>query len=336
MLKSGLNSFHNFLKNKTRFLITSHDLVDLDGFASSVCLNFFLQIQHKIETHLYFSKISKHTQFFYEKMKKRFPNFQIKFEESVGNIKELDGIIILDANELDQIIFLDKNSDDFDKIPYFFIDHHFKEGFTNEENMNGIFFDDYASTAEIIAQILDEYNFHIPIPYRYLLVAGILSDSGYFKFANNTTIKTVAKLLNDKSDYQEILMMLKSKPDNSKKIAQIKGTQRAELIKINDWLIGISEVSSFEASVANTLTKIGFDVAIVFSERSDEYRVSLRARKNVCLETGLHLGKLLEEISKSYNASGGGHDGAASINISKEEGKLRDDILAKIRDVLNK
>jgi nanoRNase/pAp phosphatase (c-di-AMP/oligoRNAs hydrolase) len=269
-------------------------------------------------------------------VKKKFPNFQVVFEESVGDLKKFDGIIILDANELDQIIFLDKSFHDFDKIPYFFIDHHFKEEFKNEEHMNGIFFDDYASTAEIVVQILDEYNFHIPTPYRYLLVAGILSDSGYFKFANNKTFKTVAKLLNDKSDYQEILMMLKSKPDISKKIAQIKGAQRAELIKISDWLIGISEVSSFEASVANTLTKIGFDIAVVFSERTNEYRVSLRARKKVCLETGLHLGKILEEISKSYNASGGGHDGAASINILKEEGKLRDVILAKIRDVLNK
>lgn len=335
MFNSGLISFHNFLKNKNSFLITSHDLVDLDGFSSSICLNFFLQTQHNTEPYLYFSKISKHTQFFFEKLREKFPEFQINIEDSLEDV-EIDGLIILDANELDQIRFLKDIKEDISDLPYFFIDHHYKEISERNKHQEGLIIDHYVSTAEIIVDIFEEYNFHLPKPLKYLLIAGILSDSGYFKFANNHTIKTIGKLLNDKIDYQEILMMLKSKSDISKKIAQIKGAQRAELIKENKWLIGISEVSSFEASVANSLTKIGFDIAIVYSERNEEFRVSLRARKEVCLETGLHLGKLLEDISKDFKASGGGHDGAASINIQKGEGKLRDVILMQIKDVLNK
>jgi len=335
MFRSGLISFHNFLKNKNKFLITSHDLVDIDGFASSICLNFFLQTQKNTKSYLYFSKISKHTESFFERVKEKFPEFEIKIEDSIEGL-EIDGILILDANELAQIIFLDDLHQKVNDLPYFFIDHHYKEDFGKQQSQNGIILDEYVSTAEIIVDMFEEYKFHFPLPLRYLLIAGILSDSGYFKFATNHTIKTMGKLLNDAVDYQEILMMLKSEPDISKKIAQIKGAQRTELIKEKNWLIGISEVSSFEASVANTLTKLGFDIAIVFSERKDEYRVSLRARKEVCLKTNLHLGKILEEISKSYNASGGGHDGAASINIQKEEGNLRDIILAKIIENLNK
>ncbi|TFF85457.1 MAG: hypothetical protein EU518_01135 [Promethearchaeota archaeon] len=333
MENSYINSFEDFLTNKN-ILITSHDLVDLDGLSSSLCLNFFLQNEKNLDTFLYFSKISKHTEFFLEKFKEKFPKFIINIEHSIRDL-EIDGIIILDANELDQIVFLEDLKQDKSDLSYFFIDHHYRDNINVKNNQAGIILDNYISTAEIIVDLLNKFNFEITRPLKYLLVAGILSDSGYFKFGNNHTIKTISELLDDEVEYQEILMMLKSEPDISKKIAQIKGAQRAEFIKQNDWLIGISEVSSFESSVANTLIKIGFDIAIVFSERKEEYRVSLRAKKKVCIETNLHLGKILEGISKECNAVGGGHDGAASINIPKEKGNLRDIILAKIKDILN-
>jgi nanoRNase/pAp phosphatase (c-di-AMP/oligoRNAs hydrolase) len=338
MFKSKIQSYLNFLKGKT-ILITTHELADLDGVSSSIALNFFLKkLVNDLKTILYFSGISKRTELFLERIKQKFPNFNPIFANSFEN-EDIDMFFILDTNKLENVDeFLNLTQLQRERCHFFFIDHHFsdKMGIISKENIEGIFLDEYSSTCEIIVDLFEEFKVSYTDPIRFLLIAGIITDSGYFKFANNHTIQSIGELLYDNIDYQELRLMLKTEPDISEKIARIKGTQRAEMIKFNEWLIGISHVSSFEASVANVLMKVGFDVAIVFSEREKEHRVSIRAKKKVCRETGIHLGKLLESISKKFKANGGGHDGAASINIAKEEGTLKDVILDKIKEKLSK
>ncbi len=338
MFRSKIQSYLNSLKGKT-ILITTHELADLDGVSSSIALNFFLKkLVNDIKTIIYFSGISKRTELFLERLKQKFPEFNPIFAESFEN-NSIDVFFILDTNKLSNVDeFLKLNQIQREQRHFFFIDHHFSDEMTinSKENIQGICLDEYSSTCEIIFDLFEEFKVSFIDPIRFLLIAGIITDSGYLKFANNHTIQALAKLLNDNIEYQELRLMLKTEPDISEKIAQIKGTQRAEMIKVKKWLIGVSQVSSFEASAANILIKIGFDVAMVISERKDEYRISVRAKKRVCRKTGLHLGKLLEEISRDYNANGGGHDGAASINIAKEEGTLKDVILDKIKENLSK
>ncbi|GAH62999.1 unnamed protein product, partial [marine sediment metagenome] len=66
------------------------------------------------------------------------------------------------------------------------------------------------------------------------------------------------------------------------------------------------------------LIKNGFDVGIVYSEEKNRKNINSRAKKSVCLNTGLHLGKILEKLSQYADGSGGGHDGAASITFNAE------------------
>lgn len=334
MIKSKFEDFLYFLKNK-RILITSHDVVDLDGFSSVIALEFFLnQYFENLKANLYFYGISNSTNSFIDNFVNKFPDFNLDLVDSVENL-EIDAIIVLDANKLHQITLPDKFKNNND-ISYFFIDHHYIEEnqLENSFSQQKIVLDHYSSTAELVYNIFKDYNISIPEPIRYLLIGGILTDSGYFKYGNNNTIRTVGELLTDNIHYQDILLMLSSEIDVSEKIAKIKGVQRTELIKEGNWLIGVSHVSSFEGSVANTMTRIGFDIAIVISDQDTEYRLSLRARKKVCLLTGLHLGKILEDISVIYDVNGGGHDGAAGISIKKELGDLREIILERIKDVL--
>ncbi len=330
MIKSKFKDFLYFLKNK-RILITSHNIVDLDGLSSAIALNSFLKHHFEnIKSYLYFSGISNNTSSFIKTLEEKFPNFKLDLSESFDNL-EIDAVIIVDANNPQQIT-LPCNLTNKKNIQYYYIDHHFIEesSLEYEQSKRQIILDNYSSTAEIIYIILKEFEFVISIPIRYLLIAGILTDSGYFKFANNNTIKVIGELLEDDIEYQDLLIMLKFEMDISEKIAKIKGIQRTELIREGDWLIGISNVSSFEASVANLMTKIGLDIAIVFSEKDMEYRVSTRAKKKLCMLTGLHLGKILEQIAKDCEANGGGHDGAAGINIKKEYGDLREIIINRI------
>jgi nanoRNase/pAp phosphatase (c-di-AMP/oligoRNAs hydrolase) len=336
MLKSRFESYLTFLENKT-VLITSHALADPDGIASAIALYFFLQQQiDDITIFLYFSKISKKSHLYLEKLKNRFPSFDPIFKEDITKLN-FEVIFVVDTNKLSKVkedFFTEEKA--LDDTYVIFIDHHYLEDsvFAEKEDRDAIIIENYTSTSEILVDLYKTFKISLDNPLRYLLIAGIVVDSGYLKFANQHTHKSMAFLLGDDIQYQDVLSMLKVEPHISEKIAKIKGAQRAELIRENDWLIGISHVSSFEASVANVLIKIGFDISIVVSERKEEYRVSLRARKKVCDQCNLHLGRILEELSKQIDAVGGGHDGAASIKISKQETNIRTIILEKIKEVL--
>ena len=73
----------------------------------------------------------------------------------------------------------------------------------------------------------------------------------------------------------------------------------------------------------------------MYSKKKSDERISARASKKVCIETGLHLGKILEELSKNYGGNGGGHDGAAGFNHSKDIETILDDFIIKIKQILN-
>ncbi len=99
-------------------------------------------------------------------------------------------------------------------------------------------------------------------------------------------------------------------------------------------MIGISDVSSFGASVASMLIKVGFDIGFVVSKETNRFIINSRAKKTVCVKTGLNLGKILEEISDRYNCNGGGHDGAASITFSLESDIIIQEIMEKVKQYL--
>ncbi|TFG02253.1 MAG: hypothetical protein EU540_01890, partial [Promethearchaeota archaeon] len=246
---------------------------------------------------------------------------------------KIDIFLILDTNNLDQVAIPDINSSE---IPIIFIDHHLNLKKNNKRNISLKIIDDkYSSTAEIIYELCEYYNVELTLPYKYILIAAILTDSGFFKHGNNDTILRISKLLSNQLDYQEILSTLKNDKTIPEKIAKIKALQRVQLIQEGNWLIGITNVGSFEASVASSLIKIGFDVSVAYSEKKSGYRISTRAKKYVCLKTGLHLGKILEDLSDD-EISGGGHDGAAAIHGKEGLEELLAILIKKVKQSLSK
>ncbi|MFX0104514.1 MAG: bifunctional oligoribonuclease/PAP phosphatase NrnA [Candidatus Hodarchaeota archaeon] len=332
MLKSKFEKFLVFLKNK-RIIITTHDLVDIDGFTSCYTLKFFLNQYFKNQKiSIYFSEISNPTKNFMEHFTLKFPEFMFSYEKEFKPSK-VDVLLILDTNDLNQI----KPDNNFDisslKIPYIFIDHHYvgeQSGNWNKNTLN-LILEEYSSTAEIIFNFFNFYDIELPNPFKVLIIAAIIADSGFFKYGSNKTIQNVNKLLSEDINIQEILLLLKRDISISEKIARIKGFQRVKLIRKGEYLIGITNVNSFGAIVASMLIKQGFDVAIVFSKEADLYRLNTRAKKRVCIETGLHLGKILEGISDQYEGSGGGHDGAAALSTKTDIETIITQIIKKIK-----
>ncbi len=321
------------LLNK-KILITTHDQVDLDGFASCLLLKYFLETySENIKVDLFFSRLSKYSIDFINKLEK-FDPYITSSMKNRENYLNIEFIIILDTNNIDQVIFPESVIRSNKKIPFIFIDHHFNLNCDIANNLKAynIILDSITSTAEILFKIFKHYKIQIPIKFRYLLLAAIYTDTGGFKNANSDTFHHISDILNNTLEFQDFLMLVKKENDFPKKIAIIKGLQRVKIKRINNWLIGLSQIGSYTSSVASALLQIGFDVSIVYSKTPNNFRITTRAKKKICLKTGLHLGKILSEIKEG---SGGGHDGAASLNGENSLESALNKILEKIKKTLN-
>ncbi|MFX1379396.1 MAG: bifunctional oligoribonuclease/PAP phosphatase NrnA [Promethearchaeota archaeon] len=335
MLKSKFENFLAFIKNKN-ILITTHDLVDIDGLVSCFTLNFFINQNFKNQkASIYFSGLSKSTEDFIKNFSETYPEFNFSYEKVV-DLTKIDLFIIVDTSNLNQIKINNNLDILHSNIPYIFIDHHYKELDSEESNNKSfdLINDNYSSTAEIILELFEFYKIPLTLHLKILNISAILTDSGFFKHGNNKSIQNVSNLLCEEIKIQEIYLLLQSHTDISEKIANIKGLQRVKLIREGEYLIGITKVSSFGASVASMLTKTGFDIGITISKEPNQYVINTRAKKTVCIKTGLNLGKILKEISEKYKCNGGGHDGAASITFNIESDIVIQEIVEKIKQFL--
>jgi phosphoesterase RecJ-like protein len=170
-----------------------------------------------------------------------------------------------------------------------------------------------ASESELIVELIRELGVELTPEVAFLLLAGIISDTGQFRFAKGSTFEAVNILVKAGADYSRVLEALRLPEDPSKRIAMLKAAQRLKLYKIGERLVAISKLSSFEADAATMLIRVGADIAFVGSQEKDEIRVCSRVREDLLKETQLHLGKLMSELAKQFNGMGGGHAGAASM-----------------------
>jgi len=191
------------------------------------------------------------------------------------------------------------------------IDHHAPSG-----DWNGplhLIDESRRSCAELVHDLLREAD-HVPDRSTALaLAAGMLTDSGHFRFANPDTLDTMAALMRETGiGMDEVLDLTDLAPDVSERISQLKGAQRLRFERIGDGVAAVSLGSAHESSVCKALLMIGADIAFVGSQRDERFRISARARQDM-VRKGLHLGKLLDEVGGETQNSGGGHAGAAGL-----------------------
>jgi nanoRNase/pAp phosphatase (c-di-AMP/oligoRNAs hydrolase) len=188
-----------------------------------------------------------------------------------------------------------------------------------------------SSTAEIVFDILRFMEAPVMRKSAMALIAGIITDTGNFKYANPDSFRTLAEIIEVSGvEYGEVVDLLASTPqDISMRIALLKAAIRAQVYRIDDWLIVTSTISSFGGTAAGILTHVGADVSFVGAEKDGIARISGRARRNA-IDAGINLGQIMEEVSKQFNGTGGGHDVAAGLDV---EGGDVQDILKKCVDV---
>jgi len=173
--------------------------------------------------------------------------------------------------------------------------------------------DSKASCSEIVYELIKAAGKSPSREVSLALMFGILTDSGYFKFARPNTLLTFSELmaLHD-IHMDEAMNLAETETDISERISQLKGAQRLKYWKVGGFIVAASQGSAFEASVCKALLSLGADIAFVGSQRGDEFRVSARATQAM-VRKGIHLGKLLGGIGAETTNGGGGHPGAAGL-----------------------
>lgn len=225
------------------------------------------------------------------------------------------------AGDYDLVVVVDTSTaaqlNGFKLKSYAVIDHHA----TTSLNESAAFYlhRNKGSTAEIVLEVLKIMGAPIMRRTAFALISGIITDTGNFRHATSDSFKAVAELIELSGiEYSEVMDMLSSVPqDVSMRIAFLKAAQRTMIERVEDWIIVTSQVSSFGGAAASSLISLGADVAFVASKKDDVVKVSARARREA-QNAGVNLAKLMEDISVKFEGTGGGHEGAAGMDVLGE------------------
>jgi len=229
----------------------------------------------------------------------------IETSEDVSGVRA-ERLLILDTSGPEQL------NGEFDLSKAIVIDHHAR----NEKWSGAAMYycdDSKSSCSEIVFELLRAANQEMPKEVALALMFGVLTDTGYFKFAKPTTLVAFSELMAlHGSQMDEAMGLVDAEEDISERISRLKGAQRLKYWKVGEYIVAISQGSAFEASVCKALLDLGADIAFVGSQRGEIFRISGRATQAI-VRKGVHLGKLLGQVGAETTNGGGGHPGAAGI-----------------------
>jgi phosphoesterase RecJ-like protein len=255
---------------------------------------------------------------------------QLGIDIVVESVPDSKRILVLDTSGPDQIPV------ELDYSDAIVIDHHARN--RAWESCRLYHCDDSkASCAEIVYELLKVADRPPGRSAALALMTGILTDTGYFKFARPGSMFTFAELMQLHGiDMDEATGLMSLEADPSEKISQLRGAQRLKYWKVGRRIVAISQGSAFEASVCKALVHLGADVAFVGSQRGEVFRISARATTEM-VRKGIHLGKLLNGVGSETSNGGGGHPGAAGISgVGDVEAMLNisaDNAIRQLREI---
>lgn len=232
-------------------------------------------------------------------------------------------VVVVDTGSLEQLgSFQDVLNR---KVQLVIIDHHKPSLKLHGRAEVKAVCEEATSTVEIVVRIFERLKYKPSPSLSSLMLLGLAFDTKYFQIASAQAFKTAYKLRVWGGNLIELLEAVREEPEVSEKIARLKAAQRAQILKLDDWIVALTVVGAFEASAARGLLELGADVAIVASE-NDKTRVSGRAREKFYRETKIHLGRdVMQVLEAKLGGSGGGHavaggyEGEAPVELVLKE-----------------
>jgi phosphoesterase RecJ-like protein len=250
---------------------------------------------------------------------------------SIGAVVELDPV----ADGYDLVVVVDASVrlqlGNVRLAKYAVVDHHLDDGllagaeFYIQRPSN--------STAEIAWKILRKSDVPVSKEMAMGLMVGIISDTGRFRRASPESFRAAADILQFGGiEYEEAQAVLFAPTELSQRIAVLKAASRAEVERIEDWIIATTEINAFEGSAAMALVDLGADVALAAGRHGHLTRISGRASREA-IRAGLNLAKLLREVAKAHGGEGGGHRAAAALEAAGDPSMLLEECRRKAAEI---
>ncbi len=319
---------------KTSILIVTHRRADIDAYVSAYLLHKILKLKvPSVELNIYIpegistrvNKISKLLPIDYvENTRDVSRSYDISFYLDIGGVAVIPDIEYL-LSISDTNILIDHHSKNYDFIKKFNI------AYVNDTLVS--------STVEIILELgnailKDFYNTFSNAEILSIL-STILVESRFLHLAKPETFLRIYHLLRRGGSISEALNLSRIDMDRSEKIALLKGMSRIEAYEANSYLIVLSELGAYHASLASKLASLGVDLAIVYGEYDDDYKVTVRLSNRLMEELHIEAPKdILASIKDELKGNIGGHRGAAVLIVKGNNIKnlevLRNRILNKV------
>lgn len=192
------------------------------------------------------------------------------------------------------------------------IDHHIPTGRWN--GYRYYYDDSRTSCCEIIWDMISDCGKEVPRDVGLALLAGMLTDSGHFAFANARMLPAFAEIMvRCGIEMDEAIAITENEVGMSERIAMLKAVERSKFDRVGTLIVATAYGGSFEASSCKALMSSGADVAFVGSQRENEFRLSARATQDA-VRRGVNLGDILKNIGCETLSDGGGHPGAAGLS----------------------
>lgn len=204
------------------------------------------------------------------------------------------------------------------------IDHHI-----NDDKIGHLCLDDdkAVATAEIVYCLMAECGWRRNIDIAQLLMTGLITDTGYFKYVKNgATMRIAGKLIDYGVDVQQIVNDLANKPRKTV-LTEAEAASQAEFLFNNRLAIATINSRQYKnldgrgETVLNLLGQIhGLDyIALLKEQKENQIGVSLRGRY-----------KCVDKIATALG--GGGHEYAAGAVVYD----TLDNVKKKVIDLIQK
>ena len=169
------------------------------------------------------------------------------------------------------------------------------------------------STTQMIFEYLSNHSpGTLTNEVRKLLLAGLITDTARFRHADESSLRCAADILSGADfEYQEFIEDIQNETVTaSDRGAIVKGLSRCQSIEAGKWNLVHTHAGILEGKVASILVQTGAEIALVARNRDGETRLTARAPRS-STKSGIHLGKMMQQLAEKMGGEGGGHDGAA-------------------------
>ena len=229
-------------------------------------------------------------------------------------VEKADVVVLLDTNTIQQLGRLTERVANTTS-PIIVIDHHAAHPQTDQIAKLCITNEEASSTCEMVYNFYKQLKIEPDLNVAKALFIGITFDTRHFVLANAATFKTISELCDIGVNPQEELSALSLPMDFSERVARVKASRRAKLIKIGNWIIALSHVSAYQASAARALVDLGAHMAAVAGQKNEKVEISMRCTRDFNQITGIHLGRnIAKPLGVFVHGMGGGHASAAGVN----------------------